>query len=446
MPIHSTEQKTLSVSQLNRRAKQLLETHLPLIWVSGEISNLAKPLSGHWYFSLKDSKTQVRCAMFRNTNQYVRWDVTSGEQVLIRARVTLYEGRGEFQLVVEHMEAAGAGMLQQQYEALKNRLQAEGLFDPAYKKTPPVFPLHIGVITSPTGAAIHDILNVLNRRYPLAPVTILPTSVQGESAPNEIISALYKAEKFKQFDVLIIARGGGSIEDLWAFNNETLARAIRQCSIPIVSAIGHEIDFTITDFVADQRAPTPSASAEIITPDITEWQQKIDTYHQQLVLFGQHKIQQDMQRLHFLAKRLRHPGESIHSQNKELAALKIRLYRIMQVTLDKKNTELDTNTKLLKHSHSSQVIKDRSLTISNLSAKLHKHIQWSLEKKRQTFLSKINVLHAISPLNVLSRGYSITSTKEGNIINTTDHITKGDEISTQLAKGTIISTVKDVSV
>lgn len=231
------EKKIFSVSQLNRQAKQLLETHLPLIWVSGEISNLAKPSSGHWYFSLKDDRAQVRCAMFKNANQRLRWQPESGKQVLIRARVSLYEGRGEYQLIVEHMEDSGAGALQQAYEALKLKLQHEGLFDEHKKQELPLFPNHIGVITSATGAAIRDILSVLARRYPIAPVTIIPVAVQGETAAPEMIQALSKAQQFGQFDLLIIGRGGGSIEDLWAFNSEALARALDACPIPILSLI-----------------------------------------------------------------------------------------------------------------------------------------------------------------------------------------------------------------
>ncbi|MGH1372466.1 MAG: exodeoxyribonuclease VII large subunit, partial [Cellvibrionaceae bacterium] len=335
------EKQVFTVSQLNRRAKQLLETHLPLIWVSGEISNLAKPASGHWYFSLKDNQAQVRCAMFRNANQRLRWQPESGNQVLIRARVSLYEGRGEYQLIAEHMEAAGDGLLQQQYEALKAKLHSEGLFDEERKQPLPTFPQHIAVITSPTGAAVHDILSVIKRRYPIAPVTILPVSVQGSAAAGEMCNALRKAQDYNGFDVIIIGRGGGSIEDLWAFNDETLARAIAHCSIPVVSAVGHEVDFTIADFVADQRAPTPSVSAEIITPDLSEWLQTLDYYQDRLQTICQDIIYRYQQRLLFLRKRLRHPNEKIRAQKSQLAYIQQSLVRSLQQQLSTKKDQLN---------------------------------------------------------------------------------------------------------
>src|SRR5690606_31569338 len=248
------------VSQLNRRAKQLLETHLPLLWVEGELSNVSQPSSGHWYFTLKDDQAQVRCAMFRNRNMLVRFKPQQGQQVLLRARVSLYEGRGDYQLIAEHMEEAGAGALQRAYEELKQKLAAEGLFSDDLKQPLPSLPRHIGVITSPTGAAIRDILHVLARRFPAIPVTVLPVAVQGKEAAPQIVKAIQLANRADLFDVLILARGGGSLEDLWPFNEEVVARAIHASKLPIVSAVGHEVDFTIADFVADLRAPTPSVA------------------------------------------------------------------------------------------------------------------------------------------------------------------------------------------
>jgi exodeoxyribonuclease VII large subunit len=445
----TTEKTIFSVSQLNRRAKQLLETHLPLIWVSGEISNLAKPSSGHWYFTLKDNQAQVRCAMFRTTNQRLKWQPESGDQVLLRARVSLYEGRGEYQLIAEHMEAAGTGLLQQQYEALKAKLSAEGLFDDTRKQALPAFPENIGVITSPTGAAIHDIISVLKRRYPIASVTVFPVSVQGEKAADEMIAAVDKATRFTPnditpCDVLIIGRGGGSIEDLWAFNNEKLARAIAACPIPIVSAVGHEVDFTIADFVADHRAPTPSVSAEIIAPDLNEWLQTLDTYQQSLQDHCQRKIQQQQQKLQFLQRRLRHPGERISSQQKQLGYLKQTLIHSINTQLAKQNNLLKQTQLRFGLHHPEKSIKRYADSLSTLKVRLHKGINNLISNKRQHFSHQIGILNAISPLSVLSRGYSITNTQDGSIIKNSHEVQAGDEVSTRLAKGYITSIVKKI--
>jgi exodeoxyribonuclease VII large subunit len=266
----TTSREIYSISELNSEARVLLEKRFPLIWVEGEISNLARPASGHIYFSLKDEAAQVRCAMFKMHNRLVNFQPKNGQQVLARVRISLYEARGEFQLIVEHMEETGDGALRRQFELLKQKLFEEGLFDEAHKQALPFLPTQLGVITSPSGAAIRDILSVLKRRFPGIPVLIYPVPVQGTEAPQAIVESIHSAAKCQDCDLLILARGGGSLEDLWAFNEETVARAINACPIPIVTGIGHEIDFTIADFVADYRAPTPSAAAEFISPDHTE--------------------------------------------------------------------------------------------------------------------------------------------------------------------------------
>lgn len=441
----TNEKNIISVSQLNRRAKQLLETHLPLIWVSGEISNLAKPSSGHWYFTLKDNQAQVRCAMFRTNNQRLRWDPKSGDQVLLRARVSLYEGRGDYQLIAEHMEAAGDGLLQQRYERLKAKLDTEGLFDASRKQTLPAFPQHIGVITSPTGAAVHDILSVLKRRYPVAPVTIFPVSVQGENAVPEILTALQKAQNFQQCNVLIIARGGGSIEDLWAFNDENLARAIADCSIPIISAVGHEVDFTIADFVADVRAPTPSVSAEIIAPDISEWLQTVDYHQVNLYQQWQAIISKLEQKLTFLRKRLRHPGERIDAQQQQLSYLKKRLLLSVQQELDKKESRTTQSQQRLRLQHPKHRIKAAEQRVTKASSELQRITQQQLQQKEQHFTQTIALLNAMSPLTVLSRGYSTTRTinddTQGDIVKNSHDVMIGETIVTQLAQGSIKSCI-----
>lgn len=260
----------LSVSQLNRRAKMLLETQLPLLWIEGEISNLSQPSSGHWYFTLKDSAAQIRCAMFKGRNSRVRFAAQHGQQVLVRAKVSLYEGRGDYQLIVEHMEEAGIGALQRAFDELKYKLEQEGLFLEEHKKPLPTQPKRVALITSPTGAAVQDMVSVFARRYPLIDLVILPVAVQGVEAPAQIARAINMACRMRNIEAIIVGRGGGSLEDLWAFNEEVVARAIFASKIPLVSAVGHETDFTIADFVADSRAPTPSAAAELLSPDREE--------------------------------------------------------------------------------------------------------------------------------------------------------------------------------
>jgi exodeoxyribonuclease VII large subunit len=436
-----TEKTIFSVSQLNRKAKQLLETHLPLIWVSGELSNLARPASGHWYFSLKDERAQVSCAMFKPANQRVRWQPMAGEQVLVRARVSLYEGRGDYQLIIEHMEAAGSGALQQAYEALKQKLLAEGLLDDARKQKLPLFPQHIGVITSPTGAAIRDILSVLQRRYPIAPVSIISVAVQGDGAAAEMIAAIDKAIAFQQFDVLIIARGGGSIEDLWAFNNEALARAIAACPIPIISAVGHEVDFTICDFVADVRAPTPSVSAEIATPDLTEWQQLLDQRHAQLLKREQLLLSQKQVQLRHLQKRLRHPGERINVQLQKIEHYQKALVSALNYRLSHWQQQLQQHEHRYQQQHPERLIAMFQDKLVSLTKRSRQAIQQQLNNKQQHLAAQAQLLNAVSPLGVLSRGYSITSNHEGALIRSAQALKPGDTIHTQLGNGGFASQV-----
>ncbi|MGS2716761.1 exodeoxyribonuclease VII large subunit [Eionea flava] len=436
----------LSVSQLNRRAKQLLETQLALVWVSGEISNLAKPTSGHWYFSLKDAKAQVRCAMFKNANQRLRWSPEFGQHVSIRARVSLYEGRGEYQLIVEHMEAAGDGRLQQQYEQLKNKLNEEGLFAQEDKRALPIYPRHIGLVTSPTGAAIHDILSVLKRRYPSALVTLFPSSVQGTQAPQELINAVNQANNDSDCDVLIISRGGGSLEDLWAFNDEGLARAIHKATIPVVSAVGHEVDFTIADFVADVRAPTPSVSAEITTPDTTDIQQQLDHYQRQLERSYSQRISQEKNHLLSLQKRLRHPGQAIRQQQQRLSHYEQQLRSNVQGTINKKSEQINYLTKRLAQQHPTKLLPAKSKQLEQLSQLLEKSAKRLIEHKRQRFTKQAVLLDAMSPLTVLARGYSITRNLSHDcIVKEHKQVTIGDTLSTRLHGGHVISTVTQVT-
>lgn len=434
----------LSVSQLNRRAKQLLETQLALVWVSGEISNLAKPTSGHWYFSLKDAKAQVRCAMFKNANQRLRWSPEFGQLVSIRARVSLYEGRGEYQLIVEHMELAGDGQLQQQYEQLKSQLHDEGLFAEDNKKALPLYPRHIGLITSPTGAAVHDILSVLQRRYPIASVTVFPASVQGAIAPQELIRALIQADS-TDCDLLILSRGGGSLEDLWAFNDEQLARTIYTISTPLISAVGHEVDFTIADFVADVRAPTPSVSAEIATPDIAELEQQIDHYSMRITRAYQQRLANDKDRLLSLQKRLRHPGQIVRQQQQSVLRYQQQLLSVMQSTLEQHSTRTNYLIQRLQYQHPARTLPEKHKKLDRLGETLQKTIIAHIEKKQQRFAKHAAMLNAMSPLAVLSRGYSITRNISQNcIIKKPDEAKVGEQLSTRLHGGHITSTVTEI--
>jgi exodeoxyribonuclease VII large subunit len=320
----------LTVSQLNRQVKTLLDRHFDFVWVEGEVSNFAAPSSGHWYFSLKDGKAQVRCAMFSRSNQRIKFTPENGDALRLRCRVSLYEGRGEFQLIVEHLEHAGAGALQITFEKLKAKLQAEGLFDPARKLPLPGSVSQLGVITSPTGAAIHDILSVLRRRCPAVSVFVLPVAVQGEGAAAQISTAIERANLWHregkiQLDALIIGRGGGSLEDLWAFNEEIVARAIAESELPIVSAVGHEVDFSISDMVADVRAPTPSAAAELLSPDQQEWLQRLQSVENALARLIQRKLSDLTTQLSHLKQRLKHPGAQLRENAQRVDDLEQRL-------------------------------------------------------------------------------------------------------------------------
>ena len=440
------ERQVISVSQLNRRAKQLLETHLPLLWVEGELSNVSVPSSGHWYFTLKDSEAQVRCAMFRNRNMMVKFRPQQGQHVLIRARVSLYEGRGDYQIIAEHMEEAGAGALQRAFDELKAKLAREGLFDEQYKKQIPLLPKHIAVITSPTGAAIRDILNVLERRFPAIPVTILPVAVQGKEAAPQIVRALELANRANLFDVIILGRGGGSLEDLWPFNEEPVARAIFASTLPVVSAVGHEVDFTIADFVADLRAPTPSAAAELVTPDGEDWLDKFIGFEVLLEEALRRKLDHWQQKIQWLRSRLRHPKDKLEQQSQRCDALEMRLKNAIQKSLTQAQNQLNTlmlrqkaqhpQTRLLQLTHRFQLARQQLIKAqSNI-----------LIQKNQRFNEAVRMLNTLSPLKTLERGYSLSVTADSNIpITNTKQLKIGDLVKTQVATGEFIAKVEKIT-
>lgn len=437
------DREILSVSQLNRQARQLLETHLPLLWVEGELSNVSIPSSGHWYFTLKDEQAQVRCCMFRNRNMTVRFKPQQGQHVLIRARVSLYEGRGDYQIIAEHMEEAGSGALQRAFDELKHRLSAEGLFNEAHKKPLPTIPKHIAVITSPTGAAIRDVLSVLERRFAGVPVTVIPVAVQGKESAPQIVKAISLANRANLFDAILLTRGGGSMEDLWSFNEEIVARAMFNSQLPIISAVGHEVDFTIADFVADLRAPTPSAAAEILVPDGDEWLDKFIGFEVLLEEAMQRKLQQLQQHLFHLRQRLRHPRERLEQQAQRLDNLELRLKNHIKNLLGRHQHQLAT-LQLRLQAHHPQVrltqLKERLYTAR---AQLQKAQFIYIERQKLRLATAARMLNTLSPLNTLERGFALVNDAEtGDLITNQQQLAPGQRIHTRIAQGGFHSIVE----
>ncbi|RRJ83429.1 exodeoxyribonuclease VII large subunit [Aestuariirhabdus litorea] len=431
----------LSVSDLNRNVRRLLEVSFGSVWVEGEISNLARPSSGHWYFTLKDSQAQIRCAMFRNRNQAVRFLPQEGMQLAIRGKVSLYEGRGDFQLIADHMEQAGAGALQQAFEALKRKLASEGLFDPQFKQALPELPGHIAVITSPTGAAIRDILSVLGRRFPAIRVSVLPVAVQGSEAAPQIVRALQLARQLP-VDLIILGRGGGSLEDLWPFNEETVARAIFDCPLPVVSAVGHETDFTISDLVADQRAATPSAAAELISPDRAELLAQLSGYQQLLNDAMRRTLAHHQRELTLTAKRLRHPGQKLQEQSQRLDELELRLRRAVARGIDGCEQQYRYLQRRLQQQQPGARIEGHQQYCLSLYKGLQRAFTHQLRQRQTALASAVGQLETLSPLATLARGYSITLSEDGQqVIRRSDELAVGQRIQSRLGAGSVISEV-----
>ena len=438
---------TLTVSQLNRQARTLLESHFDFVWVEGEVSNFVAPSSGHWYFSLKDGGAQVRCAMFRNRNQRVRFTPANGDAIRLRCRVSLYEGRGEFQLIVEHLEHAGAGALQAAFEKLKARLLAEGLFNPERKKPLPDNVSQLGVITSPTGAAIHDILTVLRRRCPAIGVSVLPVAVQGEGAAAQIAAAIEQANRWQregkvQLDALIVGRGGGSLEDLWAFNEEIVARAIAASELPVVSAVGHEVDFSIADMAADHRAPTPSAAAELLSPDQREWQQRLQTIESNLVRLIRRKLADAATELEHLRKRLKHPGAQLREQAQRLDDLEQRLLLAQKNLLQRRRGELALLQSRLHAQSPLPRLQQMQRDTGQLQHRLEAAMQQRLLQARNRLAHLAQLLDSLSPLGTLQRGYAIVTDAGGKVITDAADVASGDEVEARLASGRLALTVR----
>lgn len=445
--INTKQAHILSVTELNRTVSQLLGDYFMTVFVEGELSNLSIPSSGHLYFTLKDANAQIRCALFRNQQLRLNFKPENGKQVIVKARVSLYEPRGDYQLIVESMELSGDGRLRQAFEDLKRKLTIEGLFDTVHKKTLPKLPQAIGVITSPTGAAIHDILTVLKRRFAAIPVIIYPVAVQGEQAKYEIAKAIAIANQRLDCDVLIVGRGGGSLEDLWAFNEELVARAIFASKIPIISAVGHETDVTIADFVADFRAATPSAAAEQASPDQSQWLARFIQLEQQLQQRLQRKLIQHQQTLDWLNKRLAQQSieQKLERNQQRLMALKHRLTQVMQNKLQQQQSLLSVKIANLWQYNPAVKIRNQQQRLAYLDHRLLSAIQKQLKQRQQRLATASQTLNAISPLATLSRGYTLTiEPSSGQIIRASTQVKLGDIVETRLAKGSFSSEIKSI--
>jgi len=444
----ANSKRIYTVSGLNREVGQLLAHGLPLLWVEGEISNFTAPASGHWYFTLKDRDAQLRCAMFRGRQNGMRFKPANGQHVAVRGRVGLYEPRGEYQMTVELMEEAGQGALQRAFEQLKQRLSAEGLFDIARKRALPTLPRRIAVITSGTGAALRDILHVLQQRFPLAQVLLLPVPVQGTAAAPAICAALDSLSTRTDCQVVILARGGGSIEDLWAFNEETVARAIHRCALPVVSGIGHETDFTIADFVADVRAPTPSAAAQLVSPDQQSLLQQLGAQLARLRLGMQRQLSHATQHHAAAARRLQqtHPGTRLHQQAQRLDELEQRMRLALGHSVRESQQQLAAVTARLQRVNAGQVVAQLTQRCTQLAQHLRRGMIDTLNHCNQRLALAQRALDAVSPLAVLGRGYALVVTPEGQLIRQAVSLHVGDALDIRLADGrvqAIVHSIKD---
>jgi exodeoxyribonuclease VII large subunit len=445
-PVLDFERDIYSVSRLNSEVRAVLEGSFPLLWVEGEISNLAAPSSGHLYFSLKDSHAQVRCALFRSTRNRLRIRPENGMQVLLRARVSLYEGRGEFQLVAEHLEPAGEGALRQAFERLKTALAAEGLFGAERKRELPGFPRQVGVITSPSGAALRDVLSVLRRRMPALPVVLYPTPVQGLDAPGQIVRALEIANRRAECDVLLLVRGGGSLEDLMAFNDEAVARAVAASDIPVVCGVGHEVDFSIADFVADRRAPTPSVAAEMVSPDREALGRRVAVLAQRAER-GLMRLQRESSgRLGALRSRLNslHPAERMRQRQQRVDELELRLARALERGLGQRSARLAAGAARVLAATPEHRLNQQGQRLRDLRYRLGAALGLRLERGEKRLHSAVQTLDALSPLAVLTRGYAIVcSHPEGQLIRQSSAVRVGQQVRARLGSGQLVCRVEE---
>lgn len=439
--LNSQESQVLTVEGLNRQVRQLVEGNLGLVWVQGEISNFKAHTSGHHYFSLKDSKSQISAVMFRGFNSRLKFKIEDGLEVIVRGRISVYEPRGSYQIVCETMEPVGAGALQKAFEQLKLKLKSEGLFESQRKRPLPSLPRHIAIVTSPTGAAIRDILNILARRNRGVPVTLVPTLVQGEGAAQQIIEALQKAIRLPEVDVIIVGRGGGSIEDLWAFNDEALARAIASCPVPVISAVGHEIDFTIADFVADLRAPTPSAAAELVVKNVIDLTVKIENLIKLLKVSMQRVLQNDHRRLQLTQSRLVDPRRTLQDFRIKNDDLINRLQLAIMNRLSRQKLEVRALQESL--TPPEVLIQGKRKKVDMAQLKMENLIKNQLISSKNRFQKLTAILDSLSPLKVVERGYSLV-TYEGELIKKSEQLKVNDHIKIQLMKGQVTAKVTEI--
>lgn len=439
---NQTQSHIYSVSKLNKFAKHILESEIGQIWISAEISNFIAASSGHWYFTLKDPRAQIKAAMFKGSNRFSRVTPKNGDKVLIRGNISLYEPRGDFQLIATHMEPEGEGLLKQQFEQIKQRLSTEGLFNQDDKQSIPQNPKSIGVITSDTGAAWHDILTVLQRRNPTVDVILYPSLVQGDSAAENLCRALQVANQRNEVDVLIVGRGGGSMEDLWCFNDEMLARTLYQSPIPIISAVGHEVDFTIADFVADMRAPTPSAAAELAAPPLQNTLEKCINLQSQLVKSWERYQQQKVHTQNLLQHKLQgcHPRSQLQQQQQRVDGLQIELNALWRSTFLKKSMLGEQQLSRLSQVHPKHQIQKLKQQVQHLQEQLGKANQHQLSRQQQRLASACQLLDTVSPLATLARGYTLTYSDD-KLVKSTSDVKSGDTLTTRFADGEVKSTV-----
>ena len=439
-------EKVLSVSSLNQMAKSLLEGHFSQVAVEGEISNFANPASGHWYFTLKDQKSQLRCAMFAGRNRLVRFAPKNGDQLIVRGQLSIYPNRGDYQLIVSQMEEAGDGALRRAFEQLKQRLQAEGLFDQRHKKEILEGYHHVGLITSATGAAVRDMVSVFGRRFPATRLTVFPVAVQGPEAPGEISSALALANTLTDtlgLQALIVGRGGGSLEDLQAFNEESVARAIFASDLPVVSAVGHEIDFTIADLVADLRAPTPSAAAELLSPDQLDSLEQLQGLLQRFSNLAGQSLTWRKERLGWMARRLRRPDRRLQDHAQTLDRLELQLKRVLRNRLQQATAQLALQQRALVAVSPAQKLSQQRTQLAALSQRLAHSGRRNLDQGREQLAFLSRNLNAVSPLAVLGRGFSISLTESSQVVRQTTDVAPGQTLVTRLADGTVHSSVKE---
>ena len=435
-------QEILTVSALTASVRDLLEHRFPISWITGEISNFTSARSGHWYFVLKDAASQVRVVMFRHRNQGLDWQPRDGVQVDVRATVTLYEARGDFQLNAESMRRAGLGALYEAYLRLRDKLNREGLFDPALKRPLPIYPRAIGVVSSLAAAALRDVLTTLARRNPTIPIIVYPSAVQGAGAAAELTQALGQAVRRAECDVIILTRGGGSIEDLWAFNDEGLARAIRASPIPIVSGVGHETDFTIADFVADMRAPTPTAAAEMVSPSRAALIARVVELTERIAVRTWRDLEARMQALDSLARRLVHPRERVRAQSANLHGLRTRLAQTTQHFLAAQRWRV---IELARRSAASlPPISHLRLESAGLAERLRSGARADLERRRTDLVRLVQALHHLDPRGVLARGYGIVTASDGRVVTQADAVAPGATVSIELARGRLGARVDKV--